>query len=176
VPNWCWNQATISGPKPVIDEIKTLLTDPTEDSRLLKWMRPIPEDQRDNWYDWCVANWGSKWDIANPCVQDLNEEDAVTFTFDTAWTPPVEAFRHWAEQDGRVTYRLSFIEEGMMFVGWDSYDGEYFDDDGANHDTEPERYWEMAQEEFGIEREEEPEPLTEWYLDGAREKGLLKHD
>jgi hypothetical protein len=30
----------------------------------------------------------------------------------------------------------------------------------------------MAQEEFGMEQEEEPEPLTEWYVDGVREKGL----
>jgi hypothetical protein len=160
----------------VIDEIKAVLTDPEEDSKLLKWMRPLPEDQQENWYDWCVTNWGTKWDICNAFVQDDTEEDAVTFTFDTAWAPPVEAFRYWAEQDGRVTYRLSFIEEGMMFVGWDSYDGEYFDDDIVSHEDDPDRYWEMAAEEFGIEQEEEPEPLTEWYRDGVKKKGLTPHD
>ena len=176
MPNWCQNQVTITGPRPVIDEIKAVLTDPVEDSKLLKWMRPMPEDQQDNWYDWCVANWGTKWDVTNVFVQDDTEEDAVTFAFDTAWGPPVEAFRYWAEQDGRVTYRMAFIEEGMMFVGWDSYDGEYFDDDGVNHEDDPGRYWEMAAEEFGIEREEEPEPLTEWYQDGVKQKGLTPHD
>jgi hypothetical protein len=63
----------------------------------------------------------------------------------------------------------------MMFVGWDSYDGEYFDDDIVNHEDDPERYWEMAAEEFGIEQEEEPEPFTEWYEQGVREKGLIEN-
>ena len=174
MPNWCQNQVTISGPRPVIDEIKAILADTDNDSRLLKWMRPMPPDQEENWYDWCVTNWGTKWDVTNVFVQDDTEEDAVTFAFDTAWGPPVEAFRHWAEQDGRVTYRLSFIEEGLMFVGWDSYDGEYFDTDIVNHEDDAERYWEIAAEEFGMEREEEPEPLTDWYEQGVREKGLDK--
>jgi len=172
VPNWCSNIATVNAPKPVIDEIRAVLTDPVEDSRLLKWMRPIPEDQEENWYDWCVSNWGTKWDIVNPSVDLDPEEDSISFSFDTAWGPPVEAFRHWAEQDGRVSYRMAFIEEGMGFAGWDSYDGEYFDEDYASLNDDAGRYWEMAAEEFGIEPEEEPEPLTEWYNEGVREKGL----
>jgi len=172
MPNWCSNTATINAPRPVIDEIRTILEDREQDSRLLKWMRPIPEDQQDNWYDWCVTNWGTKWDINSPFIADDTEEDSITFSFDTAWAPPVEAFRHWAEQDGRVTYRLAYIETGMGFVGWDSYDGEYFDEDQATHEDDPERYWEMAAEEFGMEPDEEPEPLTEWYQEGVKDKGL----
>jgi hypothetical protein len=60
----------------------------------------------------------------------------------------------------------------MMFVGWDSYDGEYFDEDYVEHGNDPDRYWEMAGEEFGIEPEEEPEPLTEWYEQGIKDRGL----
>ena len=132
----------------------------------------MPESEQDNWYDWCTTNWGTKWPEYEPFVLDDTEEDSITFTFDTAWGPPIEAFRHWAEQDWRVTYRLAYIETGMAFVGWHSYDGDYVDEDFADHGIDPERYWEMAQEEFGIEQEEEPEPLTEWYMDGVREKGL----
>ena len=173
MPNWCQNTAVINAPKPVIDEIKTILAG---DQNLLHWMRPMPEDQKDNWYDWCTTNWSTKWDISQPFVLDNTEEDSITFTFDTAWGPPIEAFRSWAEQDWRVTYRLAYIETGMAFVGWHSYDGDYFDEDFADHGTDPERYWEMAQEEFGMEPDEEEEPLTEWYVEGAREKGLLKDD
>jgi hypothetical protein len=105
-------------------------------------------------------------------VSDDVEEDSITVSFDTAWGPPIEAFRYWAEQDGRMIYRLSYIETGMMFVGWDSYDGEYFDEDHAEHSNDPDRYWEMAGEEFGIEPDEEPEPLTEWYEQGIKDRGL----
>ena len=173
MPNWCQNTAVINAPRPMIDEIKSTLAG---DQNLLNWMRPMPEDQKDNWYDWCTTNWGTKWDVTDPVVLDDTEEDSITIGFDTAWGPPIEAFRHWAQQDGRVTYRLIYIETGMGFVGWHSYDGDYFDEDFADHGNDSARYWEMAQEEFGIEPDEEPEPLTEWYVDGAREKGLLKND
>ena len=53
-----------------------------------------------------------------------------------------------------MTYRLSYIETGMMFVGWDSYDGEHFDEDCAEHSNDADRYWEMAAEEFGMEPDE----------------------
>jgi len=170
MPNWCNSTAVIQCPRPVIDEIRTVLA--SEEQGLLHWMRPMPADQRDNWYSWCCSNWGTKWDIANAFVSDDVEEDSITFSFDTAWGPPIEAFRFWAQRDGRVTYRLSYIETGMGFVGWDSYDGEYFDEDYVEHGNDPDRYWEMAAEEFGIEPEEEPEPLTEWYEQGIKDRGL----
>ena len=39
MPNWCQNTATINAPRPVIDEIRNILEDQDQDSRLLKWMR-----------------------------------------------------------------------------------------------------------------------------------------
>lgn len=170
MPNWCNNTAVINGPKPVIDEIKAVLAD--NEKGLLSWMRPMLQAESENWYDWCVTNWGTKWDINEAFIGDDCEEDSITFSFDTAWGPPIEAFRHWAERDGRVTYRLTYVEPGMGFVGWDSYDGEYFDEDYAEHGQDPARYWEMAEQEFGMEPDEEPEPLTEWYEQGVKDKGL----
>jgi hypothetical protein len=164
------NTATISGPRPAIDELKAVLNDP--EKGLLQWMTPMPGDQQDNWYDWCCTHWGTKWDAIDVYVSDDTEEDTVTFSFDTAWAPPLEAFRAWAARDGRVTYRLSYFEPGMTFVGWESWDGEFADEDYAEGGQDEDRYYELAEQEFGWEREEEPEPLTEWYTDGVREKGL----
>ena len=42
------------------------------------------------------------------------------------------------------------------------------------HGQDPDRYWEMAADEFGVEPDEEPEPLTEWYTQGVEDKGLDK--
>jgi len=170
MPNWCNCSTTINGPKPVIDEIKAVLA--SEDAGLLQWMCPRPGAEDDDWYNWNVNNWGTKWDVASVFIGDDTEEDSIQFSFDTAWAPPVAAFRSWAERDGRVTYRLTYMEPGMGFVGWDSYDGEFFDEDYVEQGQDEERYWEMAAEEFGYERDEEPEPLTEWYEEGVREKGL----
>ena len=33
-----------------------------------------------NWYDWCIENWGTKWDAYNSFIDD---EERITF--DTAW-------------------------------------------------------------------------------------------
>ena len=172
MPNWCANTAVINGPKPVIDEIKAVLADP--EKGLLNWMHPRPGAEDENWYDWNVNHWGTKWDVADVFIADDTEEDSITISFDTAWGPPITAFRHWADRDGRVTYRLTYLESGMAFVGWDSYDGEYFDEDYREHHDDPDGYWEMAGEEFGVEPDEEPEPLTEWYEQGVKDKGLDK--
>ena len=168
MPNWCMNNVTVSGPRPVIDELKTIIND--HRGELLNWMVPNPAGEWN--YDWSVTNWGTKWDVHEIFVGDDTEEDSVSFSFDTAWAPPLEAFRTWAQRDGRVTYRLSYYEPGMCFVGWESYDGEFFDEDYVEGGQDEARYWELAEQEFGIERDEEPEPLTEWYLDGVEEKGL----
>jgi hypothetical protein len=81
-----------------------------------------------------------------------------------------------------VTYRLTYIETGMGFVGWDSYDGEYFDEDYVEHGQDSDRYWEMAGEEFGIEPDEAPKyepddgPLTDEQVaqikEAVKDRGL----
>lgn len=137
-------------------------------------MRPRPKSEDENWYDWNVTHWSTKWDISSPFIGDDTEEDSIDFSFDTAWGPPIAAFQHWAQRDGRVTYRLEYVEPGMAFVGWDAYDGEFFDEDYVEQGQDSDRYWEMAEELFGMEPDEEPEPLTEWYEQGVEDKGLTK--
>jgi len=174
MPNWCENRAVINAPRPVIDEIRSILEDRDQDSRLLKWMRPLPPDQEENWYDWCVTNWGTKWDICDVYVVNDEEEDSIEFSFNTAWAPPTEAFLYWAQQDGCVSYSLKYYEPGMGFVGEASYDGDTYEDDCVSYNDDPARFEDLAADEWGWEPDEDPEPLTEWYTQGAREKGLME--
>lgn len=167
MPNWCSNTAQITAPKPVIDEIRQVIAD---QQGLLNWMVPRPADQEDNWYDWNISNWGTKWDVDTAEVVDDNEEDSIVITFDTAWAPPLDAFRTWAERDGRVTFELSFFEPGVGFVGRANYDGEFFDEDSVDCQTDPEAYRQRAQDDWGWEFEEDEEPLTEWLVSGIEAK------
>ena len=174
MPNWCDNRATISGPSPVIDEIKQILKQ--ENPNLLSWMVPQPNFENDQaWYQWNIDNWGTKWDIDNAYISDESESDSVTFSFATAWAPPVTAFETWAMSDGRVQFTLDYFEPGMAYVGKVSYDGEYIDEEHADSSTDPAEYARIALDDWGWEDdEEEPEPFTEWYEQGIEDKGLDK--
>lgn len=42
----------------------------------------------DGWYDWCVENWGTKWN-ASEVVLHKNSPTEIVYTFDTAWSCPL---------------------------------------------------------------------------------------
>jgi hypothetical protein len=171
MPNWVSNRATITGPAPVIREITDILNQ--DDSPLLAWMVPQPKFEGDSdWYMWNVENWGTKWDVSDVYFEHQAEEDTITFSFSTAWAPPVNAFHTWAAQDGRVQFDLDYWEPGMGFVGRASFDGDSFDDDYIEVGSDPVEYRRRASDEWGYEEYDEPEPLTEWYREGVKDKGL----
>jgi hypothetical protein len=78
-----------------------------------------------NWYDWNVTNWGTKWDVA---VHDNKEysdtelmeetETSLAYRFNTAWSPPMPAIAKLSEQYPTLVFTLSYEEE----TGWG---GEY---------------------------------------------------
>jgi hypothetical protein len=171
MPNWCSNRATISGPATVIQEITDILN--AENPELLSWMVPEPTYEGDqDWYNWRVANWGTKWDISDVYFEHQPDEDQIQFSFSTAWGPCVEAFHTWAAGDGRVQFTLEYWEPGMDFAGRVNYDGEYLDDDHRDANQDRTGYLELAEEVFGYVEDEETEPLTEWYTQGVKDKGL----
>lgn len=70
-----------------------------------------------DWYEWRVANWGTKWDACGIDITDM--DDRAMIIFETAWAPP-SAFLSWyAEQNPDVLFCNHFEEEGMSFEGYD---------------------------------------------------------
>ena len=71
------------------------------------------------WYDWCVANWGTKWDVPkDEYLGAANYEDQAVHTyFNTAWGPALE----WAEQVSldwpELEFTTEYSEFGMWFAG-----------------------------------------------------------
>ena len=45
----------------------------------------------DNWYDWSVKNWGTKWNAYDLEVYAM-EDEKIAVCFLTAWSPPFEIF------------------------------------------------------------------------------------
>jgi len=121
MPNWCNNKATFI---PVTDEAKQLLKEFAEylqdlknphDARLFGWFCPMPESEKDNWYQWNIANWGTKWDVSVSIDNIYPQEGIMDFYEDTAWGPPVKFYDFMTEKGFKV--EASYYEPGEGFVG-----------------------------------------------------------
>lgn len=71
-----------------------------------------------NWYDWNVANWGTKWDASDIEIVSegyTSKYAEIVITFDTAWAPPIEFYNELVEQGFEVD--AMYNEFGMAFCG-----------------------------------------------------------
>jgi len=138
MPNWCSNSITISGST---DTIKQLWDDAHvgDDFGLLNAMVPMPKeldgttspsssadkpqplvDGFDNWYDWRVQNWGTKWDVSDEGLEYVDNKDGtshITGWFDSAWAPPIEAYNTFLDDMDGCSIEATYEEGGMDFAG-----------------------------------------------------------
>ena len=68
-----------------------------------------------NWYDWCCKNWGTKWDIDG--TGDRHGDEHASYYFDSAWSPPIEAFLKISGDFPGLSFDLEYFEPGMAFCG-----------------------------------------------------------
>ena len=136
MPNWCQNVVTVSHPdKSKLDEFRqAAVNNQTKaSSDFMNVLCPQPADVGDNWYDWNVANWGTKWDVDVYVTESADE--SVTLQFDSAWAPPIEFFRHLTEQGYNV--KAYYYESGMGFAGiYDNGQDEEYALEGDADDVE----------------------------------------
>ena len=71
----------------------------------------------DNWYDWCIENWTSKWDACDISLDD-DESDHLTYRFETPWGPPESVYYTLKEQHPNVHITWFYDEPGMEFAGY----------------------------------------------------------
>ena len=74
-----------------------------------------------DWYEWSIANWGTKWD-ANDADASV-EPGRVYASFDTAWGPPVEFVVKLQDLYPDLEIELDFLETGMAIYGKLEADG-----------------------------------------------------
>lgn len=73
-----------------------------------------------DWYGWRIQRWSCKWDVREDLEWELEgDEDHLeaSVSFDTAWAPPENLFRHIAPSHPELTFRLEFAEPGCDFGG-----------------------------------------------------------
>ncbi len=181
MPNWCNNSVEIYHADPaMIERVRKGFND----GGLLSELLPCPqeltetvsgsmgEDKRAeheaqqaanvekygyaNWYDFCVNEWGTKWDVGadgNP-AQDI--PGGLMLGFESAWSPPIGAYEKLT--DLGFTIRAMYYEPGMAFAGiWEDGQDDYYEYGGLDSAGIAEALPVELDEAFGIS-----ESAAEW--------------
>ena len=176
MPNWCNNSVEIRHTDPAM--IKRA-HDALERGEFLNEFHPVPPDLKivagrvgddetaeqqalvlqenanrakygyTNWYDWCVNEWGTKWDVGSEGSATLNKDGSLTASFDSAWAPPIEAYRML--EDLGFEIKAYYFEGGMMFAGiYEDGDDDYYEVGSMNSSEAFDLLPEDLNEMFGI--------------------------
>ena len=195
MPNWCNNSVEIYHEDPaMIERVRTAFND----GRLLAEFIPIPQSLKivagcvgdpdeqkkleedtarnkevhgyGNWYDYCVNEWGTKWDVGadgNP-AQDI--PGGLMLGFESAWAPPCGAYEKLTEQGFRI--RAMYFEPGMAFAGvWEDGFDDYYEYGGMSSTEIAETLPAELDEAFCIS-----EDVAQWEAENAEEEENIDID
>jgi hypothetical protein len=82
----------------------------------------IPKDGfNSGGYEWCLANWGTKWGFYETGVIQQSKRKAK-YCFQTAWSPAVPLVDRMAELFPELTFVWDYFEGGMGFQGHRMYE------------------------------------------------------
>ena len=154
MPNWCNNYLVLEHEDPaMIERAKTAFAN----GKLLEEFCPVPAslhivagrvgDDTDpkqieleaqekanleahgyaTWYDYCVNEWGTKWDVGGEGDQASQDSPTdIRMNFDSAWAPPIAAMEKF--QDLGFKVKLVYWESGMCYCGlFDENGDDYLD-------------------------------------------------
>jgi hypothetical protein len=178
MPNWCNNTLELAHEDPaMIERAKKAFAD----GRLLDEFIPVPKElhivagrvgddtdpkqieleaqEKSNrekfgyatWYDYCVNEWGTKWDVGGNDYNEPQQDSPtkITMAFDSAWAPPCAAMDKLMDMGFSV--RLYYYEPGMCFAGiYDENGDDYYDLSNLSSEQVKEELPEVLDEMFGI--------------------------
>ena len=124
MPNWCENTLEVWGDKKELKEFKEKTI--KEDVFHMGELFPNTGNP-DNWYEWNIANYGTKWDDMEIDYQ-TGDEEGLQIMFASAWSPPSEFIENIYKKFPKLHFKLKYDEPGMGFVGvTTASDGKYSD-------------------------------------------------
>ena len=164
---------------PVPEELKIVagrVSDPEEQAKLeADTARNKAKYGYDNWYDFRVGEWSTKWDVGAEGYEVEIENNSLTLSFDSAWAPPIGAYEKLMELGFCV--RAYYYEPGMAFCGvWDEGFDDYYEIGDRSWEEVKDEIPEALDEMFGISEtmqayeEEIDEELYNFVTEGAEAK------
>jgi hypothetical protein len=188
MPNWCNNTLTLEHENPaMVARAKAAFLN----GRLLDEFIPVPADLKivagcvgdpveqaklveqtelnrvthgyGNWYDYCVNEWGTKWDVGGDDGVLNDIEGGIIVGFDSAWAPPTNAYEKLLEQGFKIL--AMYYEPGMAFAGvWEDGIDDYYEYGGLDSAGIAETLPPALDEAFGIS-----ESVAEWEAENAED-------
>ena len=195
MPNWCNNSVVLKHEDPaMIERARKAFNG----EGLLQEFIPVPQDLRDtvsgsmgedkreaheaqqktnvekygyaNWYDFCVNEWGTKWEIGadgNP-AQDI--PGGLMLGFDSAWSPPIAAYEKLLEMGFEI--EAMYYEPGMAYAGvWEDGNDDYYEYGGLDSKGIAETLPAELDEAFGISQS-----VSEWEQENAEDEENIDID
>ena len=191
MPNWCNNGVEIYHDDPaMLERVRTAF----KDGRLLDEFIPVPKElhivagrvgddndpkqieleaaEKSNiekygyktWYDFCVSEWGTKWDIGGDGAEAQDIPGGLMLSFDSAWSPPTDAYAKLV--DLGFSIRAMYYEPGMAFAGvWEDGDDQFYEYGGMSSTQIAEELPVELEEAFGIS-----ECAAEWEEENKEEE------
>jgi len=103
-----------------------------------------------SWYDFCINEWGTKWDTDCHSVDTYEEHpNTLETVFDTAWAPPIQFY----EKLERLGFQVEakYYESGMCFAGiYTEGLDDYYELSGMSAAEVEQKIPEELDAEFGI--------------------------
>lgn len=75
-----------------------------------KYLSNIAKYGYTNWYDWCLANWGTKWN-----AYDIEKRDDYTIEFNTAWSGVPKLIRQLSLKFPEVEFEYIYADEDVSY-------------------------------------------------------------
>ena len=85
----------------------------------------------DNWYDWAVKNWGTKWN-----AYDVSASKNGDICFYTAWSVAYPVFKELSKKFPKLTFELSYADEGGSWCGTAEFKNGRVADDQYSHEED----------------------------------------
>jgi|APGre2960657423_1045063.scaffolds.fasta_scaffold01445_11 hypothetical protein len=85
---------------------------PVENNSPEKCRLLILEYGAENWYDWNVINWGTKWDCEVLLSDSVKDHRLFDCEFDTAWSPPINFLINLQNKFPKLNIQHTFLTEG----------------------------------------------------------------
>lgn len=134
MPNWVYNSVTVEGDKKEVEKFKsthfnekefdfnTIIPMPNHIFRGDLGTKEREKHGSNNWYDWSIFNWGTKWNAGytefySDDISKRGKKYVLDFKFDTAWSVPMPIYYQLAKMYPKLSISVSYDEEGMGFAG-----------------------------------------------------------